>query len=488
VANSLKYSAYRGIIWSAVEKFSVQGGQFIIFIVLARLLMPEDFGLIGMLAIFIAVSQTLIDSGMERGLIQKQNRTSVDFSTVFVFNFLISLGIYCILFFSAPLIADFYKTPQLVSLTRVLTINLVINSLAIVQRSKLLINIDFKSLAVINFISVIVSGGIGIICAYSNMGVWSLVIQNLLRSFISVMMLWAKASWRPSLLFSKRSFHELFGFGFKLLLSGVYAQALNNIYNIVIGRAYSAVNLGYYARGKQFAELSAGTVALILNQVTFPILSSLQDDQKRMISVYIQVVRMTAFIIFPAMTLLSFLAEPLVLLLLTEKWLPMVMLLKLMCFVYIFYPISAINMNILNAIGRSDLFLKVDLSKLPFIVLSLVITIQIGVEAMVAGQVVTSCIAFCINAYYPGKLFGFGAIKQFKEMWRIICATLFMSAAVLIIMNIFSSSVMQLLLGGSFGVTIYLLAAYALKIKEFEEVYGLARPLFMRLGWKGSVS
>lgn len=472
--SSLKTSAASGIFWSAVEKFSVQAGQVVIFIVLARLLMPEDFGLIGMLAIFIAVSQTFIESGMGRGLIQKQDRTPADFSTVFVFNFLVSLGLYVILFLTAPLIADFYNQPQLVSLTRILTINLVINSLAIVQRSKLMIDIDFKSLARINFVSVVLSGAVGIACAYTGFGVWSLVIQNLVRSIISVVLFWMATSWKPSFVFSKDSFDKLFGYGSKLLLASLYAQIFQNIYKIAIGRAYSAADLGFYDRAKHFAELSAGTVGAILNQATFPILASLQHDQKRMVSAYRRLIRMTAFVIFPTMTLLALLAEPLILLLLTEKWLPAVVLLQLMCFARVLYPISSLNMNILNATGRSDLFLKVDLSKFPLIVLALVITVPLGVKAMVVGHVVTTGIAFFINAFLPGRMYGYGAIKQLKDMTPFIIATVIMAGVVFFLTSLIDSLLLKLVAGAITGITTYLLVSWIFRVKEIDEIKELA--------------
>jgi len=470
VSNSLKVSAASGIFWSAVEKFSVQVGQAVIFIVLARLLMPEDFGLIGMLAIFIAVSQTVIDSGMGRGLIQKQDRTAVDYSTVFVFNFLVSLGLYCMLFVAAPLIADFYGQPQIVSLTRILTINLIVNSLAIIQRSKLIIDLNFKSLARVNFVSVIIGGMVGVSCAYFGLGVWSLVAQNLVRSSVSVVMFWAATSWQPSITFSKKSFDQLFGFGSKLLLAGLYAQTLNNVYNIVIGRAYSVTDLGFYERAKHFAELSAGSVAEILHQATFPIFSSLQHDRERMISAYRQLIRMTAFVIFPTMTLLSMLAEPLVLLLLTEKWITVVVLIQYMCFARIFYPISSLNMNILNATGRSDLFLKVDLSKFPLIVLALLITIPMGVKAIVAGHMVTSFVAFFINAFLPGRLYNYGAVEQLRDMVPFVISTIFMAGVVFCITSMLDSSIMKLLVGGGSGLVAYLLSSWLLNIKELDEV------------------
>ena len=242
---SLKSTATKGMLWNALEKLSVQGSQLIIGIVLARLLMPEDFGLIGMLTIFIVVSRVFINSGMGSGLIQKKNRSEIDYSTVFVFNFAVSSSFYILLFFVAPLIANFYNMPQLVVLTRVLAINIVINSLAIVQRTRLIINIDFKTIAKVNVVSVIAGGLSGVTFAYLGFGVWALVIQNLVRATVSVIMFWLLSKWKFSLSFSKQSFKELFGFGYKLLITGLYGQILQNVYKLIIGKAFSASELGF---------------------------------------------------------------------------------------------------------------------------------------------------------------------------------------------------------------------------------------------------
>jgi O-antigen/teichoic acid export membrane protein len=474
---SLKSTATNGMFWSAIDKFASQAGQFVIGIVLARLLMPEDFGLIGMLSIFLAISQTLINSGMGSGLIQKKNRTDVDFSTVFVFNFAVSVFIYLVLFFTAPLIADFYNMPQLVPITRVLTIIIVINSLAIVQRSRLTINIDFKVFAKVNVVSVILGGILGVFFAYNGYGVWALVIQYITATTVSVMMLWYLSRWKPSLIFSIKSFKELFGFGSKLLLAGLYGTAFQNIYNIIIGKIYSATELGFYTRAKSFADMSAGTVSSILNQVTYPILASLQDDKDRMVSVYSRLIRMTSFFIFPVMTLLALLADPLIRLLLGEKWVPVIVLLQWMCFARIFYPLSSINMTILNAIGRSDLFLKVDLSKMPFAIIALIITIPLGVKAIIIGHVVTSFTAFFINAYMPGKLFGYGALAQLKDMIPVFIATSVMAIIVFFAILLIENLYLKIIIGGLTGIGIYGFMSYLLKIEEVEEV----KKLFLKI-------
>ncbi|MEA1886215.1 MAG: lipopolysaccharide biosynthesis protein [Bacteroidota bacterium] len=465
--------ALKGMIWSATGRIAGQAGQFVISIVLARLLMPEDFGLIGMLSIFIAISQGFVDSGMGSGLIQKKDRTEVDFSTVFIFNLVVSSTFYLLLFASAPLIAQFYDKPQLINLTRVLSLNIVINALALVQRSRLRIKVDFKTIAKVDVIAMICSGGIAILFALLGFGVWALVIQNIIRSVTSALLLWFMERWRFSIVFSKKSFKDLFGFGSKLLISGLVARIMQNIYNIIIGKVYSASELGFYTRGRSFSELTAGTVSSILNQVTYPILASIQDDKARLVSVYSRLIRMTSFLIFPAMTMLALLADPFIMLFLTEKWAPAIVLLQWMSFAWIFNPISAINLNILNSIGRSDLFMKVDLSKVPIVLIALLITVPISIKAVVIGNVITHCIAFFINAYMPGKLFGYGPISQLKDMVPVFFATGIMALTVFMVVNFIDNHALKLIIGGLVGVLTYILMSYILKINELEEVKGL---------------
>lgn len=470
---SLKSRATKGIFWTATEKIFLQTGQFVIGIVLARLLMPEDFGLIGMLSIFIAISQTFIDSGMGSGLIQKKNIKDVDFSTVFVFNLIVSIAFYFLLFFTAPLIADFYKMPQLVLLTRILALNIIINALVIVQRSKLKIALDFKSLAVTNVISVLIGGVFALVFAYLGWGVWALVIQTIAGSVVSVVMLWFFAGAGLSMRFSRESFKALFGFGSKLLLSGLYGQLFNNLYNIVIGKAYSVSELGFYTRSKAFADMTSGTVTSILYQVSYPILASLQDDKERMISVYRRLIRMTTFFVFPAMTVLALLSDPIIRVLLTDKWAGVIVLLQWMCFAKIFYPLNVINMNILNAIGRSDLYLKVDLIKLPLIVTILIITLPISVKALIIGLIIISIIEFFINAYIPGKIFGYGGWQQLKDMFSIIIATICMAFIVWISVLFIKVLILKLIIGVVVAIISYLYISYLLRLPELEELKGL---------------
>lgn len=456
------------MFWSALDRFGTYVGQFLIGIVLARLLMPKDFGLIGMLAIFIAISQTFVDSGMASGLIQKTDRSDKDFSTVFVFNFFVSLAVYSVLFFSAPYVADFYNEPQLVNLSRVLLISLIVDSLSVVQRTKLTIGLDFKTIAKINVMKVFVSGIIGVLFALKGYGVWALVAKALSGSIITSLMFWLLGNWRFSIRFSRQSFFELFGFGSKLLGAKLYAQTLNNIYNMVIGKAYSATDLGYYTNAERFTNVASNTVSGVVQQVTYPILSSLKNNPKRMLSAYTRLIRLTAFIVFPLMTLMLVLTDPFIRIVLSEKWIAIISYMQWLCLARVVTPISTLNMNILNAIGRSDLYLKLELSKAPLIIITLLITLPLGVEAMVIGNAIRSLIAFFINAYLPGKLFGYGPFEQVKDVFPVIFSSVVMGGVVFWVISQFNITA-QIVIGPVLGVFIFFILCFFLRVKEFKE-------------------
>lgn len=463
--------------WSAFGTFAVQGISFVIGIILARLLMPSDYGLIGMLAVFFAISQLFVESGFSNALIQKIDRTEADYSTIFYFNLLVSLVFYLILFITAPLIAQFYSTPELTLLTRVLSLNILISSLAIVQQARLSIKLDFKTPALIALFSIFISGSLGVFMAYRGFGVWSLVIQGITASVVRTSLLFYFNKWKPQLIFSIASLKQLFGFSSKLLAAGLVATLVNNLYSILIGKIFSSRDLGFYTRAKQFPELLSNTISSILQGVTYPILASLQNDSERMVSVYGRLMRITVFFVMPLLTLFALLAEPFIRLFLTEKWMPVVPLIQWLCFARMITPVSSLNMNILNAIGRSDLFFKVDISKLPITIVALLVTIPLGLKAVVIGHFVTSFISFFINAYYPGKMFNFGALRQIKEMKTVFFATLMMSICVLSFTHFISGDIPQLFFGTALGIAVYLFSAYLMKIEELNEVKKMALQL-----------
>lgn len=464
MADSVRSKLLHGVAWNFTEKILVKAVSFVISIILARLLAPSDYGLTGMLAVFLSVSSVFIEGGLAKALIQRQDCQDIDYSTAFVTNVSMSLVIYVVLFFAAPLIADFYDEPLFVSLTRAMALTIVLGSFNIVQRAKLMANVDFKSLAQINVLSIIVTGAIGITMAYLGYGVWALVGQAIGSTLFLIFIFPFYSKWKPSLRFSKESFSRLFGFGSKLMITGVYSVIFNNIATICIGKAYKSQLLGYYTRASQFPDLISFTVNDVLGTVTFPVLSELQNDKDRLVAVYRKSLLATALVIFPVMVLCALLAYPLVLILLTEKWVPCVVLMQWLCLARIFTPLSALNMNILNAVGRSDLFMKLDFSKAPLTIIILAITIPISVEAIVIGSFVDSFLCFFINAYLPGRMFGYGAWQQLKDWKYIILSILLMSVAVYLFMLVVQNVWLQLFIGGTIGIVVYSACCYFFKV------------------------
>lgn len=467
---SIKQRTLKGILWNAIEKFLVKGTSFAISIFLARILSPSDYGLIGMLAVFIALSNVFIESGFVKALIQKQDCTDTDYSTAFYSNLGMAVFIYIILFLAAPYVALFYNEPQLCDILRILSINFVLGSFNIVQRAKLMARMDFKSLAKINFTGTLIGGICGLILAYSGWGVWALIGQTIVATFVMLFLFPHYSQWRPKLIFSMASFQTLFGFGSKLLISGTVATIVNNIATIAIGKTYKSSQLGFYAKATNFADLIAWTVNDILGTVTFPVLSELQNDKERMIAVYRKSLLFSAMIIFPVMILMALLAKPMILALLTEKWLPAAVLLQIMCLAKMFTPLSSINLNLLNAIGRSDLFMKVDLSKIPLILLVLAITIPISVKAIVLGSLFNTFVCYFINTYYPGKLFGYGAWEQIKDWKYIFLSLLVMAIVVTLYLYCVSNVWIQFIGGGIIGVGTYLVCCFKFKMLDWATI------------------
>ena len=467
---SLKQKATIGILWSFVDQFATQGISFLVGIILARILFPSDYGLIGMLSIFMAIAQTFINSGFGSALVQKADRTETDFSTVFYFNLGIGLLFYLLLFITAPFIADFYKVPILEPITKVFSLNFIFNAFSIIPRTKLLINVDFKTQTKISIISIIVSGSVGVILALTGFGVWALVFQSLAGSICQTTLFWLLTRWRPLFVFSKESFRCLFGYGSKLLASGLLNTIYNNIYMIVIGKAFSASDLGYYSRAQQMQSLPVENITGAIQRVTFPIFCSIQDDDTRLIAAYRKLIRVASFVIFPIMFFLVSIAKPLIVILITEKWLPAVDLFRILCFVGIWYPIHAINLNILQAKGRSDLFLRLEIWKKVLGISVLIVTIPLGLRIMVIGQAFSSFACLFLNTYYTGKYFNYGIVKQLKDIFIFLIVAISLCGITLFAIQSFYSNWMQLFIGTLLYAGIYFTISKLFKFKELNEI------------------
>lgn len=415
MAKSIKQQTISGVKWSAIESYANQGIQFILGMIMARLLLPSDYGIIGMIAIFFAVAQSFVDSGFGEALIRKRNRTEVDYSTVFYFNIVVSIICYFILFLAAPYIADFFNEPILTDIVRVVGLTIIINSLKIVQIAQYTIAIDFKSIAKATLISQVLSGLAGILFAYKGFGVWSLVYQNLLNSLLSCALLLCLSKWKPLLRFSFSSFKEMFSYGSKMLTAGLLHTLYVNINTLCIGKFYSPTDLGYYSRGCQFPQLLGGSFTTVVQRVTFPILAKIQDDDERLIYVYRKYIKLVSMVIVFALMLLAALGKPIILFLLTDKWAEAIIFLQIFAFAMITDHITQINLNLLKVKGRSDLILRLEVIKKTISFIILFASIPLGVVAICLSKVVYSQIATIINTYYTGKLFGLGYMKQIRD-------------------------------------------------------------------------
>lgn len=431
---SLKKLALKGFYWSLLDKVVNQIGMFFVMVYLARLLGPETFGLIGMLAIFIAISQSLINSGFSQALIQRSKHvTSEDLSTVFVTNIVVAFVLYAVLYFSAPYIAGFYNETTLVNVSRILFLVLFIDALSIVSRAVLSIRVDFKSQAIASFFSSLVGAVVAIYMANNGFSYWSLVGLTLTRAAISAILLGLFSKWNPGFRFYKASFSRLFSFGSKLLVAGLVATTVQNLYALLIGRNFGAADVGYFTQSHNLTNTLSSLISSVFQGVTYPIMTSVNDDIPRLVSIYERLIQLTVVITIPFFFGFASISNEFVNVFLGESWKPIAPLIMILSFARMITPLSSINLNILNAVGRSDLFLKVDLSKLPMTLLAIFVSVPFGIEAVAWAMLATVVISFFINAYYPGKLFGFGASKQLRVCVKPVVAAMLMFGAVSIV-------------------------------------------------------
>lgn len=477
MASDLKKKTAKGMFWSAVERFSTQGIQFLFGIVLARLLTPADYGVIAMLTIFLAICQTFIDSGFANAIIRKIDRTEKDMATMFFFNIGMSLVCYAILFFTAPFIASFYNMPELTLVLRVLALRLIVQSFSTVQVTNLTIKIDFKKQAKISLASAIISGIVGIGFAYKGYGVWSLVIQALFCSTFNAFLYWLTVRWHPQCFFDKESFKNLFSYGSKLLISGLLDTVYNNLYPLVIGKFYTPAQLGAFAKADHFSQFPSQNIMRILHRVSFPVLSALQNDPQRMRNSFLKFINYSALIIFPLMLGLLALSKPMTLLLLTERWKEMIPLLQILCIAMMWYPVHAINLNILQVLGRSDLFLKLEVIKKVIGLAILLITLPIGITAMCIGQIVDSILGLFINTYYSKKFINAGIGEQLKFLFPTLFNSTAMAAIILVINNFMPQDEygLQIGVGLTVGILYYLTTNYLFNKDVFKEILSLLK-------------
>ena len=432
MTENLKDQTVKGVWWSVLEKYSTQGVSFIITLVMANILSPDEYGLIGMLAIFMSLSQVFIDGGFANALIQKKTRTDTDFSTVFWINISIGVLCYILLFIFAPAISSYFKQDILVSITRIYSINLILNSLCAVNKVKLVIDINFKTQLKISLAAAVTSGIAGIICAVRGCGVWAIVVQLNVQSFMTALLSFIFVRWRPAFVFSRDSFRSLFGFGSKLLIAQTISTVYVNLYNIAIGRRYTAAQLGLYTRARQFGEIVSTNLTSVMTRVLFPVLSRVQDDDAQMMAAYRKFIAMVAFIVFPCSLGLCGIARPLVVSLIGEKWSGCVPLLQILTFAYLCDGITIINLNLLYVKGKSDIVLKLEIIKKSIAVAFLLIAIRYGVSAICISLVIYSFIALIINTRNTKRLLDYGFLNQLADLFPyLLCSLTIMALAFL---------------------------------------------------------
>lgn len=477
MAESLKSQTIKSSFWSMVERLSVQSVSFIVMLLMANVLTPADYGLVGMIVVFIDVAQSLVDSGFSQALIRKQDRDTVDMSTVFYFNIAFGLLFYLLLYFTSPLIADFYNQPELVMLTRIVSLCVIFNSFVLVQKALLTSDLDFKTQARVSLIASMASGMLGIILAYSGVGVWAIVGYQLSNVLVSAILLWICSKWRPIYVFSKASFKELFGFGSKLAIAGLINTLYSNLYLIVIGRLFRATELGYYTRANQFGSFLSVNFTTVLQRVAFPVLCKVREDKEVLKNGYRSFIALAAFLVFPLMTGTAVVARPLILLVLNDEWLPVVPLLQILCFSFMLYPVQAINLNLLQVEGRSDIFLRLEIVKKVIGAIILVCSIPFGILGMCYGLVLSSIINLVINTHYTGKLIGLGLFRQLRDLLPPFIYSSTMGIVVYLVIGCFEVLWIQLLIGIGVGILWYFGLAIISGSKEFKKLIELIKVL-----------
>lgn len=458
----------RGFIWSAAERFSIQGSSFLLSIIIARIVSPSAYGLIVMVQVFMSFSQLFIDSGFANALIQKKNRTEVDYCTVFIFNLVVAVIIYILMFIAAPFIAVFYNEPQLTKITRVIALNLILSSFCIVQRTRLTINLDFKTQTKAGLAAVIISGIIGIICAYNGMEVWALVVQGLVSQAVITLALIYFSQWTPKPIFSIDSFKGLFKFGSKLLVSNLLTSFYINIYNLAIGKKYSSADLAFYNRAFTLSQFPSTNVADILNRVIFPILTQVQDDRVKLREYYLKYLHLSHYIILPLMALMLVLAHPLIEIVLTDKWLPTVPYLQLFCLNFMFYPIQLQAGNPVAAIGHVGILLKYQFLKRAISLAVLLITIGINIPAICLGITICSAIEAVINVYVNKKEIGVGFLEHLRSQMDVIMLVLMVCAVVFLFTLVVINPWVELFGGSILGCLLYVIGTYIFHLQERE--------------------
>lgn len=478
---SLTQKTTIGIIWNFAELLSKRGIGIVVTLLLARFLTPEDYGLVAMVAVFLAIANSLMDLGFNQALIRKKEANNADFSTAFYANLALGALSYLILFFSAPFIATFYEEPRLTVIVRVIGIVILINAFQVVQSAILNRNLNFKAQLKAAVPATFISGLCAIIMAYAGFGVWALIAQTIISSLVVTVVLWSMDIWRPSFVFNKKSLNDMFGFGSKLFLSGLLNTVFMNIYVVVIAKLFTATIAGHYFFANKIKDLVLNQLVNSIQTVTYPALATLQDDDIRLKNGYRKVIQVTTFSLFPVMMIMAALAEPLFTVLLNDQWLPAVPYLQLMCISGLMYPLHSINLNILKVKGRSDLFLYLEVIKKIIITIFLVISIQFGVIGILIGQIISSVLSYLPNSYYSGHLINYPAKEQIRDFFPGLFLSGFIALLTYFGVTVSTlPALIELVFFGIIAGVMYIISSYTLKLEAFKLAEQLVRDKFRR--------
>lgn len=476
---SLRKQATSGLVWTFAQQFGNQIIGFGVSLVLARILLPEEFGLIGMISIFIGIGNTLLNSGLTQSLIRSKELDQEDYSTVFYFNLVASIFMYGLVFILSPYIADFYERDILEGIVKLYSLTFIISAFSAVQLSRLTKNMDFKTQTLIAIPSTIVGGIVGIVMAYKGYGVWSLVWSHLVTASGSSIQLWIYSKWTPGFIFNIAKFKDHFGFGYKLTLSGLLDTIFKNIYLIVIGKYFSAAQVGFYTRAETMKQLPVTNLSNALNKVTYPMFAEIQDDNVRLKRVYKQLMQMVVFVIAPTLIFLAVLAEPTFRFLFTEKWLPAVPYFQILCATGILYPIHAYNLNVLKVKGRSDLFLRLAIFKKIAIVIIIAMVLPFGIYALLYGRVFLSIFNFFINSYYSGRFIKYTSTQQIKDILPILFIAIISGTCVygvdIVLKSYNQFDIIRISAGALLGIISYAGISYFIKLEVYFHIMKLIK-------------
>lgn len=477
---SLRKKAAVSLGWTFAQQFGNRVVGFIISLVLARILLPEEFGLIGMIAVVVAIGNGLLEGGLTKSLIREQNSNNLDYSTVFFYQLITSVLIYLLVFWSAPLIASFYNEKILVDIIRIYCISFIIYAFSSVQRARLIKAMNFKTETIISFPATFFGGITGVVLALNGFGVWSLVWSTLSGAVLSSILLWYFSDWYPTFRFDTNSFKKHFNYGYKLSIADILNRIFNNIYLIVIGKYFSAAQVGFYTRAETMKQFPVSNINAALDKVTFPLLVGIQDDNLRLKKVFRKLMLAVTYVITPVLVLLAVIAEPVFRFLFTEKWLPAVPYFQILCVTGILYPLHSYNLTILNVKGRSDLFLKLEIFKKIIIVLTIVIALPFGIMALLYAQVVASIFALAINSFYTGKFIQYSGWQQMLDLLPVFILNVLCGVLVYFLdYEWFSefTDIIRILTGSFMMLFIYWISSHLLK---FESLLDLKKLLSKR--------